>query len=103
MAHLDFGWLAITTPLPELYDEALAVLCEFHRDMFPIDRYRANTIQAIILEFKGKREQAKSYACLALDAAEAKHSGFRYHSSLGLVRSPNQKVHQKLQSLATSV
>jgi hypothetical protein len=103
MAHLDFGWLAITTPLQELYDEALSVLCEFHRDMFPIDRYRANSIQAIILESKGKREQARSYACIALEAAEAKHSGFRYHPLLGLVKSPDQMVHQKLQYLAAEV
>jgi hypothetical protein len=29
MAHLDFGWLVATTPLPNLYDEALALLGEF--------------------------------------------------------------------------
>jgi tetratricopeptide (TPR) repeat protein len=100
MAHLDFGWLVATTPLPELYDEALAVLCEFHRDMFPVDRYRASAIQALILDSQGKHEQARSYASLAIEAAAARHSGFRYHAKLGLVASPDKKVHERLQSLA---
>jgi tetratricopeptide (TPR) repeat protein len=100
MAHLDFGWLVATTPLPELYNEALAVLCEFHRDMFPVDRYRANAIQALILDSQGKYEQARSYASVAIQAATATHSGFRYHAKLGLVASPDQKVHERLQSLA---
>lgn len=99
MAHLDFGWLVITVPMPELYDEALAVLCEFHSDMFPVDCYRARAIQALILDARGKHEQARSHACLALEAADAKHSGFRYHAKLGLVNSPDQKVHRQLQVL----
>lgn len=101
MAHLDFGWLAITTPLPEHYDEVLAVLCEFHRDMFPVDRYCSSAIQAIILDAKGRHTQARSYASIALEAAEARHSGFRYHAKLGLVKSPDQQIYQKLKFLAT--
>lgn len=100
MAHLDFGWLVATTPMPELYDEALAVLCEFHHDMFPVDRYRASAIQALILDSQGKHEQARSYASLAIEAAAATHSGFRYHAKLGLVASPDKKVHERLLSLA---
>lgn len=100
MAHLDFGWLVATTPLPELFDEALAALCEFHTDMFPLDRYRAGAIQALILDSQGKREQARSHASIALEAAAATHSGFRYHPKVGLVASPDRKVHERLLSLA---
>ncbi len=99
MAHLDFGWLVATTPLRDLYDEALAVLCEFHCDMFPVDRYRASAVQALILDSQGKREQARSYASIALEAAAATHSGFRYHAKLGLVESPDEEVHERLQTL----
>jgi hypothetical protein len=99
-AHLDFGWLVATTPMPELFNEALAVLCEFHHDMFPRDRYRAGAIQALILDSQGKCEQARSHASIALEAAAATHSGFRYHPRIGLVTSPDRKVHEKLQSLA---
>ena len=45
MAHLDFGLLVITTPMPELFDEALSVLSEFHSagySMFPINLYHVH-------------------------------------------------------------
>lgn len=104
MAHLDFGWLAATTPLPELHDEALAALREFHIascDAFPISRYRAQAIQALIFDYRGQREQARGYARVALEAAAAKHSGFRYHAKLGLVESPDKKIYERLQTLAS--
>lgn len=99
-AHLDFGWLAITTPLPELYDEAMSVLCEFHYEMFPSDRYQAGAIQALILDSRGKRTQAQAHASIALEAAAAKHSGLRYHPNIGLVKATDQRVHRKLLALA---
>ena len=100
VAHLDFGWLVATTPLPDLFDEALSALCEFHSDMFPLDRYRAAAIQALILDSLGKREQARSHASIALEAAAATHSGFRYHPKVGLVASPDRKVHDRMKLLA---
>lgn len=100
MAHLDFGWLVATAPLPDLYDEALAVLSEFTHETFPIDRYRSNTIHALILDARGQREQARGYARMALQEAAARHSGFRYHATLALVRSPDERVHERLQTLA---
>ena len=102
MAHLDFGWLVVSAPLPELYDEAMAVLGEFHRETisFPVDRYRASAIQALILDARGQPEQARSYARIALQEEAAQHSGFRYHPTIGLVHAPDEKVHDRLQKLA---
>jgi tetratricopeptide (TPR) repeat protein len=99
-AHLDFGWFVVTAPLPELYDEALSVLSEFGQEMFPVQRYRASAIHALILDARGQREQARGYARIALQEAAARHSGFRYHATLGLVESPDERVHEKLQTLA---
>ena len=100
-AHLDFGWLAATIPLPDLYDEALAVLGEFtHGMVFPVNRYRASAIHALILAARGQREQAQGYARVALQEASARHSGFRYHATLGLVETPDERVHERLQKLA---
>jgi tetratricopeptide (TPR) repeat protein len=99
MAHLDFGWLVATTPLPDLYDEALVLLGEFTHSMFPIDQYRASTIHALILAARGRREQARGYARIAIQAAAARHSGFRYHAKLGLVMSPDEAVYERLQKL----
>jgi len=103
-AHLDFGWLVATTPLPDLYDEALAVLGEFSHGMgFPVNRYRASTIHALILDARGQREQAQGYARNALQEEAARHSGFRYHATLGLVDSPDERVHERLQILAAAL
>lgn len=100
MAHLDFGWLVATIPLPELYDEALAVLDEFRHEIFPVDRYRASAIHALILDARGQQEQARSYARIALQEAAATHSGLRYHATLGLVESRDERVYERLQTLA---
>ena len=99
MAHLDFGWLVATTPLPEYYDEALALLNEFTHNNFPVDQYRASAIHALIFDARGQREQAHRYASVALQSAAARHSGFRYHAKLGLVKSPDEKVYKRLQML----
>jgi tetratricopeptide (TPR) repeat protein len=99
MAHLDFGWLVATTPLPEYYDEALALLSEFTHNNFPVDQYRASAIHALIFDARGQREQAHRYASVALQSAAARHSGFRYHAKLGLVKSPDEKVYKRLQML----
>jgi len=99
MAHLDFGWLVATTPLPDLYDEALTLLGEFTHGIFPVDQYRASTIHALILAARGQREQARGYARIAIQAAAARHSGFRYHTKLGLVKQPDEEVYERLQTL----
>ncbi|MBI5683910.1 MAG: hypothetical protein HZC54_02415 [Verrucomicrobia bacterium] len=101
-SHLDFGWLVVTAPLPELYDEALGFLSEFSHEVFPVQRYRASAIHALILDARGQREQARGYARMALQEAAARHSGFRYHATLGLVGSPDERVHERLQTLAAS-
>jgi hypothetical protein len=67
--------------------------------MFPIDQYRASTIHALILAARGQREQARGYARIAIQAAAARHSGFRYHAKLGLVMSPDEAVYERLQKL----
>jgi tetratricopeptide (TPR) repeat protein len=99
-AHIDFGWFAITAPNPGIYDEALAVIEEFSHEFFPVQRYRANAIRALIFDSRGQREQAQAYASAALDDAAATHSGYRYHARLGLVKSPDQIVLNKLKAIA---
>jgi tetratricopeptide (TPR) repeat protein len=100
MAHLDFGWLVATTPLPDFYDEALGLLSEFTHNDFPVDQYRASAIHALIFDARGQPEQARRYANFALQSAAARHSGFRYHAKLGLVKSPDEKVYGRLRILA---
>ena len=99
-AHLDFGWLVATTPLPQLYDEALALLDQFGDGPFPVQQYRAAAIRALIHAVRGESKKAQRWARSALDAASAQSSGFPYHVTVGLVESPEKGVHETLQSLA---
>lgn len=99
-AQVEFSWLVATNPIPELYEEAWAVLREFGHGAFPIERYRASGSLALILEALGQRERAQGYARTALQEAAAGHSGFRHHATFGLVKSVDEKAHEKLQALA---
>jgi hypothetical protein len=98
--HLDFGWMVATTPMPEFYDEVLGLLVEFADYTFPVERYRANAIAALISADCGQDQQARTHARKALEEAAVEHSGFRYHAKHGLVESPDEKVYERLQELA---
>jgi len=99
-APLDFGWLVVTTPMPEFYDEALAVLDEFPSDTLPVQRYRTSVIRALILATRRQKAKARGHARSALSESGARQSGFRYHAKVGLVESPDEKVHKRLRDLA---
>ncbi len=96
----EFGWLVVSTPLPKLYAEALAVLDEFSQDTFPIDRYRDHLLRALIFAARGKRRKARQHARAALAETAITHSGLRYHPTFGLVKKPDKKVYEQLQNLA---
>ena len=85
-AWLDFGWFAVQTERPELYDEVSEVLRERQVDaLFPIDRFRMNSIRSVIAWHRGEVAEARLFAGNALREAERSHSGLRFHSELGLV------------------
>jgi hypothetical protein len=102
-AHLDFGWLVATAPLPEHHDEALAVLDEFDIGPFPLAQYQASVARALIYDALGDTKSARECAQHAMDAAAAQHSGFRYHPGLGLVDSPDETIHGRVRHLAKSL
>gem|GEM_PF-4684876 len=86
--------------MPESYGEALALLGEFSKSLFPLEHYRENVIRAFILAAQGRQAEARPCAHLALQAAAATHSGMRYHAKVGLVTSPDPKIIKRLQLLA---
>lgn len=68
------------------YSDANKVLEEnFDRLSFPLDHFRWHASKAIIEKQLGNHEVSSSHAARALDAAEIKKSGFRFHQKLGLV------------------
>jgi len=99
-APLAFGWLVATHPFPEHYEEPLRVLDEFEDSAFPLSRYRTYGARALINDALGRDSAAKKWAALALDAASAQHSGFRYHPRLGLVENPDERIRARLRELA---
>jgi tetratricopeptide (TPR) repeat protein len=100
-AYRSFAWLVATKPIPDAYGDALSALNEFGKhETFPIEHYQSSASRALIYEAEGKIGLAKSWACEALNAAAKEHSGFRYHSKLGLVRNPETKVFDRLKKLS---
>jgi len=100
-AYLDFPLLIVMRQLSELYSRAMEILdATQSRLMFPIDRYHAHGIRALILDEWGKREEAKNNAALALAAASETQSGFRYHQGVGLVPTASNDLAYRLEAIA---
>lgn len=102
-AHLDFGWLAVTVPLPELYSEVLEVLDEFqYAPVFPNQIYKDAAIRALIHHARGEDRLARDYANRALSAASRTRSPLPQRPTLGLVTNTTTPVQVQLQSIAAS-
>ncbi len=68
-AWLGFGWLVVEYEMVAFYDEALAVLEEFHEDVespFPVHAHREHGIRAILAGVSGEPELARREAAIAL-------------------------------------
>ena len=102
-AHLDFAWWIATSKMHELFDEAMIVLDEFTRKgqiAFPAAIYYSEGSRALIQAARGEQQLASTHARRALDAAEAEHSGLRYHPKVGLVKTNDEQAHSVLISIA---
>ena len=72
--------------LNKLLTEYPSILLERQPNLlFPIDKYKVNSILSIINKFNGKEEKATLYAELAEQNANKETSGLRYHKNLGVV------------------
>lgn len=99
-AHLDFGWLAITVPLPQLYSEVLGVLDEFqYAPVFPVQIYRDAAIRAAIHHSRGEARFAREHAQRALASAALTRSPLPRHPTLGVVTATDSDIHAQLQSI----
>lgn len=100
-AHLEYGWLVICSPVPSLYEEAMAILDEFHGiSPFPVDVFRASTIRAVILSRLGREPQrASELAATALATARMTEAPLRYHPKLGLVKHVDDDIRRELEEI----
>jgi hypothetical protein len=101
-ASLDLPYLIASKRLRHLYARALEVLATSRLNAFPVDRYVANGVRALILQEQGRSSVARSFAQAALAASAETKSGFRYHQDLGLVASTDDEFGTRLKAIATS-
>lgn len=100
-AALDFAWLVATRRLRFVYEEALRLLDASQASVtFPLDAFRHSAIRAMIAADRGDRASAGRFAQAALESADRKESGFRYHKNLGLVGSKHREVVEQLKRWA---
>ena len=102
-AYLDLPYAVAIRGLRAQYGRALELLCRHEsRLMFPVDQFRWHAAHALIAAAKGETEVAHNEAARALEAAHRDDSGFRHHTSVGLVTSEYESVVQKLEALCAA-
>jgi tetratricopeptide (TPR) repeat protein len=100
-AWSEFAMLVATMNIKSQFTKALQVLSENQsRLMFPVDKFTWHAASALILAAQGERKRAREHATRALEAAQATHSGFRYHPTVGLVGSTYETLRDKLIELS---
>lgn len=101
LVYLDFPWFAVTYGRRHVYSEALAALDEGASGfVFPAMQYQACAVKALIASEYGDFAAARNHAVQALQAAAARHSGFRYHPDVGLVGETDSQMHSRVTQLA---
>ena len=100
--YLDYPYLVAKEKIEAEYEHALEVLLEnVDRPMFPSDHYQWNAALALITYEQGDKEKSMKHAALALEAAQIKKSGFRYHQNVGIVGKEYKNEIKELQKIGT--
>ena len=102
-AYILYPLIIVENKLELMYAAANDVL-EEHKDrlMFPIDYFRWYAAKAIIESKIGSKECASIHAVNALESAQIKTSGFRFHQNQGLVGKEYQGVVNELRAIKGS-
>lgn len=99
-AYIALPMLIAEQELKELYRYGVDLLKKnIERLTFPIDHFRFHAALAIFEKGLDNDEEASKQAGLALDAAQIKKSGFRFHQRLGLVGEKYADIVGKLRKI----
>ncbi len=99
-AYLSLPMLFVEYETKQYFEFGIELLNEYiDRLMFPIDYFRWHTAMAVFKHSFGDSTEASKQAGLALDAAQIKKSGFRYHQELGLVGKEYEKTVKVLRAI----
>lgn len=101
-AYIDFACLVVNEHVASLYPRALEGLNERPEDpLRPIELYLKSGARALLLLGLGQADEAASAVEVAvLQAAGQVHSGFRYHTNLGLVGDTKDEFGRRVATLA---
>lgn len=101
-APLEYGLVVIEHDLRDEYPLVLEVLEEFEPFVsdFPVDRFRISGVKAVIFFQSDNKKDAVKNARRALAEAETRHSGFRYHPTIGLVGDRDAALLKRLEEIA---
>jgi tetratricopeptide (TPR) repeat protein len=101
VAWIEFAMLIATQNLKTRFPDALRVLSENQSGLlFPVDRFQWHAATALIMAAENDSGNAKEHAIKALEYANAKHSGFRYHPAVGLIGRDYDGLRDKLLRLS---
>jgi tetratricopeptide (TPR) repeat protein len=97
-AYLDYSELVIKTHDTTSFDEVEEILLERHsRLIFPIEKYKVNSLLSIINKHRDRHDEAKRFAELANQSANAETSGLKYHKYLGVVKGRDNWLGKRVQ------
>ena len=100
-ACYEYPYLVARLNLQTEYPLAMSVAKKAATNsVFPVDIYKACAAQAMILNFRGLFQEAQVQARRAVEAAQIKKSGFRYHQNIGLVGREHKNVYKALLQIA---
>lgn len=96
-AYLDYTELVVKTGDTASFDEVEQILRQRQPGlMFPIEKYKVNSLLSIICKHKNNSDEAKHFADLAEQNADT--SGLRYHKFLGVVKDRDVWLDKQVQS-----
>jgi hypothetical protein len=91
--HLTYALVVAERRISSEFADANAALDRYERHLtWPLEHFEWNAAKALLLK-------SAVHVRRALEFAEAKHSGFRYHSKLGLVGSSQDSLTQRLREI----
>jgi tetratricopeptide (TPR) repeat protein len=102
-ADIDFAVLAAKSGssseyayIKELFEHRIDTI------VFPIEKYKINSVLAIIAHTTGDQSKAKAYADRAEEGANALTSGLSFHKDLGLVKQRDKQLDKLVKKAAGS-
>ena len=98
-AYLDYSELVVKTGGTASFNDVEQILLERQPTLlFPIEKYKVNSLLSVINKQNKRHNEAKRFAVLADQSANAETSGLRYHKYLGVVTDRDTLLDNNVQS-----